>query len=118
MFEKIHDKIAPLSVFIFRLFCTVTGGFLLITIIIAVGTLNFHIYENMNWIDAFTNAAMTFADMGLSFQPATTSGKIFASIYALFCQLAFLAIVALIFSPIVHRFYHQFHSTHSKHAQK
>jgi hypothetical protein len=118
MFEKHNEPVAPFSTFIFRLFYTISGGILLIAIIIAMGMLSFYRYEKMAWIDAFTNASMTFADMGLVTQPQSSAGKFFASLYALFCQFAFFFIFALIFSPIIHRLYHQFHENHKKNAQK
>lgn len=114
MFEKHNEPVAPLSTFLFRMFYTISGGVILIAIIIIIGMFSFYSYEKMEWIDAFTNASMTFADMGLMVQPQTISGKFFASIYALFCQFAFFFIFALIFSPIIHRIYHQFHQNHKK----
>jgi len=39
-----------------------------------------------------------------------TSAKIFASLYALFSGLIFIALMGIIFSPIVHRMLHKFHA--------
>jgi len=42
--------------------------------------------------------------------PLSTDGaKIFASIYALFSGLVFIAVLGVVLSPIVHRFLHSFH---------
>jgi hypothetical protein len=39
----------------------------------------------------------------------TTSGKLFASIYALFSGIAFLSTIAVFISPILHRFMCKLH---------
>jgi hypothetical protein len=37
------------------------------------------------------------------------SAKLFASFYSLFSGITFLTTVAVLFAPIVHRFFHRFH---------
>jgi hypothetical protein len=39
----------------------------------------------------------------------TRAGKLFASGYALFSGLAFVTTVAVLFAPVIHRFFHRFH---------
>jgi hypothetical protein len=42
--------------------------------------------------------------------PMTTpGGKIFAALYALYSGVAFLTMVAVLFAPVIHRFFHKFH---------
>jgi hypothetical protein len=69
----------------------------------------YHGYEGLPWIDAFLNASMILSGMGPLMQPATTGGKLFAGIYALYSGLAVLVIAGVIFGPVVHRFLHRFH---------
>ena len=68
----------------------------------------------MNWIDAFTNSALTLADMGLVTPIVTKAGKIFAGIYALLSGLIFFSVVGIVFAPIIHRIFHKFHLDNNK----
>jgi len=40
---------------------------------------------------------------------ATTGGKIFASLYALFSGIVFLVVAGLMVAPVVHRLFHRMH---------
>jgi hypothetical protein len=84
-------------------------GFLLIILSLSVGMLGYHVYEHMPWIDAFVNAAMILSGMGPLTPLMTFGGKLFAGLYALFSGLAFIALIALIFAPVVHRFFRKIH---------
>lgn len=39
-----------------------------------------------------------------------TGAKVFASIYALFSGLVFIAVMGIVLTPIVHRMFHKFHA--------
>lgn len=71
-------------------------------------------YEEMNWVDAYENAAMILSGMGPVSTLKTDAGKIFAGSYALFSGIVFLVIIAVIIAPIVHRFLHKFLVKESK----
>jgi hypothetical protein len=51
---------------------------------------------------------MILTGMGPVDKPLDDAGKIFASFYAIYSGVAFLSSVAIIFSPVVHRFLHRF----------
>jgi hypothetical protein len=84
-------------------------GILFILLGLFIGMWGYHRYEGMAWIDAFANASMILSGMGPLGPLNTYEGKLFAGCYALFSGLAFIAIVALIFAPIVHRFFRNIH---------
>lgn len=109
MFEKCQQPLASLNKFVLRLLRGIVFGLILIAIALFIGMLGYHVFEKMSWVDAFVNAAMILSGMGPLTPLVTTAGKIFAGCYALFSGLAFILIVALIFSPIIHRFFHKFH---------
>ena len=69
----------------------------------------YHYYEGMSWIDAYVNASMILSGMGPVQELKTDAGKFFAGTYALFSGIIFLFFMAVIFAPVFHRFYHQFH---------
>jgi hypothetical protein len=103
---KDHNSTAH---FIFHLTRNSFFGLLFIFMGLFGGMCGYHTFEKMPWVDAFVNAAMILSGMGPVDPLHTHAGKIFAGCYALFSGLAFIAIVALIFAPIVHRFFHKIH---------
>jgi hypothetical protein len=76
---------------------------------IGLGTVGYHVFGNLHWIDSFLNASMILTGMGPVDHLDTNSGKLFASFYALFSGIAFLTFAAVLFTPIYHRFLHKFH---------
>lgn len=84
-------------------------GILLIAAALFIGMLGYHELEHMAWTDAFLNASMILSGMGPTGTLTTTSGKLFAGFYALFSGLAFIAIVVIVFSPIIHVFFRKIH---------
>ena len=104
-----HEALLSRSKFFFVLLRNIFFGWMLIFIALFVGMWGYHFYEHMNWVDAFVNAAMILSGMGPMGPLATTGGKIFAGCYALFSGLAFIAIIGLIFAPVIHRFFHHIH---------
>ena len=90
--------------------------FALLVIVAALfaGMLGYHYFEKMPWDDAFLNAAMILSGMGPVTVLTTTKSKIFAGCYALFSGLAFIAIIALVFAPILHRFFRKIHLDEDK----
>ena len=89
-------------------------GALLIALALGIGMLGYHVLEGMSWIDSFINAAMILSGMGPETHVVTTSGKLFAGFYALFSGLAFVAIVAMMLSPVIHVFFRKIHLESSR----
>lgn len=84
-------------------------GMLFIATALFAGMLGYHYFEDMTWPDSFVNASMILSGMGPVTALNTTGGKIFAGMYALFSGLAFIAMVALIFAPLIHQFFKRIH---------
>jgi hypothetical protein len=84
-------------------------GICLIAFALNIGMLGYHFFESMPWIDSFLNASMILSGMGPANPMITTGGKIFAGCYALFSGLAFIAIIVMMLSPIIHRFFKKIH---------
>ena len=80
--------------------------FLLFSLLI--GVLGYHYYFMLTWIDSLYNASMILTGMGPVNSAPNDTAKIFASFYAIYSGVAFLTGVAIIFSPIAHRFLHKF----------
>ena len=109
MLERKHQKLAPVPIFIRRLVICIGIAILLILAALCIGIVGYHWIASFTWIDSFLNASMILGGMGPVDVLTTTGAKIFASLYALFSGLVFIAVMGIVFSPIVHRMLHRFH---------
>jgi hypothetical protein len=81
----------------------------LIAVSLGIGVLGYHVTAGLGWIDALLNASMILTGMG-PVSPLTTDGaKLFASAYALFSGVIFIASAGVAVGPVAHRFLHRFH---------
>lgn len=88
------------------------GGVVLILVFvsIAVGMCGFHVLAMQTWIDAFLNSTMLLGGMGPVGEIRSDAGKIFAGVFALWAGLVFIAAVALLTAPALHRLLHKLHA--------
>lgn len=107
--EHKSDPLAPRPRFFLRLFWYFLITIVIVMVALLIGTLGYHYFGVCDWIDALHNAAMILTGMGPVIQMTTTAGKLFSVFYALFSGLAFLSMVAVIMTPIIHRFLHRLH---------
>lgn len=109
VFERKHQKLAPVSVFVKRLAVSfaISGGLILLSL--SIGVAGYHWIAGLEWIDALLNASMILGGMGPVDTLTTKAAKVFASGYALFSGLVFIAIMGIILAPVVHRILHAFH---------
>ncbi len=109
MLERKHEKLAPMSVFIRRMAASVMMAGILIAIALFIGIVGYHWIARFDWVDSILEAAMILGGMGPVNLLATTGSKIFASGYALFSGLVFIAIMGIVLAPVTHRMLHKFH---------
>lgn len=109
MFENKNDPVASQPVFITRIVISVLISLLVIAVSLGVGTLGYHMFGELTWIDSLLNAAMILTGMGPVDPMKSVAGKLFATFYCLFSGLVFLSLMAIILAPIYHRFLHTFH---------
>ena len=76
---------------------------------LVAGMAGYEYFENLAWRDAFLNSAMLLGGMGPINAPQSDGGKVFAGLYALYAGLVFLIVLAIIFTPVIHRVLHKFH---------
>ena len=79
------------------------GGTLLI------GTIGYHIVDDFSWLDAFHQSSLLLSGMGPVKENASVAGKLFDSLYALFCGVILLGATGIMFTPVIHRILHRFH---------
>jgi len=82
---------------------------LLIIFALFLGMVGYHEFEGMPWIDSFLNASMILSGMGPATVLATTGGKLFAGLYALFSGLVFIALIVIMISPLIHHLFRKIH---------
>lgn len=104
-----QHHLMPTDQFLRRLSRNLMIGTGIIGVSLSLGMLGYHHFENMTWISAFENAAMILSGMGPVDIVKTVEGKLFAGTYALFSGIVFLVVIAVIFAPVIHRFFHKFH---------
>jgi hypothetical protein len=109
MFEPRTKPLLPRKEYFRRIVRHAALGFTVIAVALGIGMTGYHVFENLPWIDAFVNASMILSGMGPVATLQTDGGKIFAGCYALFSGLALIAILGIIFAPVVHRAFHRFH---------
>ncbi|MFH1208464.1 MAG: hypothetical protein V1673_02755 [Candidatus Omnitrophota bacterium] len=109
MFERRHQKVAPAPVFLKRLALCFGTALLLILAALFIGIAGYHWIAGLTWIDSLLNASMILGGMGPVDLLTSTGGKVFASAYALFSGLVFIAVMGVVFSPLLHRMLHKFH---------
>ncbi len=109
MFERHAEPLLSGSGFLRRQLLHAGASGLLVGAALAVGVLGYHVLEGLPWVDALLDASMILGGMGPVDPIRTTGGKLFASAYALFSGLVFLAAAGVVFAPVFHRFLHRFH---------
>jgi len=81
----------------------------LIAAALSIGIEGYHHFAGLGWIDSLLNASMILGGMGPVSQLTNDGAKLFASLYALFSGLVFIAVMGIVFTPLVHRLLHIFH---------
>ncbi len=109
MFERRQEKLAPMSVFVRRMAESIVMAGLLIAVALAIGIFGYHCLGGFDWVDSLLEASMILGGMGPVSKLATNAAKLFASGYALFSGLVFIAIMGIVLAPVTHRMLHKFH---------
>ena len=109
LFEKNHEPLLPRTVFVFRLGRSFGFTLLIVALSLLMGSVGYHDFADLSWVDALLNAAMILTGMGPVDRMHTTPGKLFSSFYALYSGIAFLTMTAVILAPFIHRLLHKFH---------
>ena len=94
--------------FLSKLLKSMILGTIFLIFSLTIGVLGYHYYFNIPWLDSLVNASMILTGMGPVDRAETDGAKLFSSFYAVYSGVAFLTCVAIILSPVVHRFLHKF----------
>ena len=109
MYEHRNQPLLPRPLFVQRMLGHAAVALAVMAASLFAGVLGYRLAEGLPWLDALLNASMILGGMGPVNQLHTTAGKLFASCYALFSGVAFLAITGLLLAPLAHRLMHRMH---------
>jgi hypothetical protein len=104
--ENQKQEVVNFKTFLLRLGRYSIFSILLIVISLGIGTIGYHFFGELHWLDSFYMSSMILTGMGPIAEMKTTSSKLFSSFYAIYSGVAFLSITAVFFAPIVHRLLH------------
>ena len=110
-FEHKRQPLASPAKFRRRILRHLAGGTVLIAFSLLLGTGGYCMIGGLSFLDGFYNASMILTGMGPATSPeqTTTGIKVFASLYALYSGIAFLAAVSVVVAPMLHRLLHRLH---------
>ena len=80
-----------------------------IAVSLGAGVLGYHDIAHFTWIDSLLNASMILGGMGPVGNLEGDAAKVFASVYALFSGIVFIAVLGMLLAPFVHRIMHKLH---------
>lgn len=109
MFEHRTHRLLSWRRFLRRLGAHFAAAMALIAVSLLVGTWGYHALGNQGWLDAFLNASMLLGGMGQVGNVTSTSGRIFASFFALYAGLLLIAVTTIMIAPVLHRILHRIH---------
>lgn len=109
MYESRHQRPLNRAHFARRLLGHVAVVVALMVVSLGIGMAGYVGFERLSWLDAFVETCMLLGGMGPVHAPVTEGGKLFAGFFALYGGLVFIAIAALLVSPVLHRLLHRFH---------
>ena len=84
-------------------------AFCLIVVALSLGLAGYHFIAGFDWIDSLLEASMILGGMGPVRELPNDTAKVFASVYALFSGVIFIALMGIILAPVAHRVLHKFH---------
>jgi hypothetical protein len=109
MFEHRQQPLLPRRAFVRRVGRSAFVSALLLGGSLGVGVLGYRFTAGLDWIDALLNASMILTGMGPVSPLYNTGAKLFASFYALFSGVVFIASMGLVIAPVAHRLLHRLH---------
>jgi hypothetical protein len=93
--ENRKQKVTSLPHFLFRLGRYGLFALGLVLFSVLIGTIGYHYFGHISWLDSFYMASMILTGMGPVAEMISPGAKIFSSLYALYSGVAFLSITAV-----------------------
>jgi len=110
MYEHHQKPVLPMAQFLRRVARHGGVSVLIILLSLGIGTAGYHCFAGLGWVDSLLNASMILTGMGPVSVLTTDAAKFFASFYALYSGIVFLAATGVLFAPFLHRVLHRMHA--------
>ena len=107
--EKHKEKVAPMQLFLFRVFRYALVALAMIVVSMGIGMAGYAYFADLGLVDSLYMASMILTGMGPVSDMPNDAAKVFSSFYALYSGVAFLSMTAVFFAPIIHRVLHILH---------
>jgi hypothetical protein len=111
MYEHHQQPLLPRQQFLRRVVRHGGVSALIILLSLGIGTAGYHVFAGLRWVDSLLNASMILTGMGPVSTLTTDGAKLFASLYALYSGIVFLAATGVLVAPFLHRVLHRMHVT-------
>ena len=108
-YERHGEPLAPQRIFLSRVVRAAGLSLALVAATLAAGVIGYHCIAELSWLHAFHQASLLLSGMGPVATDLNPAGRIFESIYALFCGIVLLGASGVLFMPVIHRLLHRFH---------
>lgn len=108
-FERSREALLSIANYYARVAKCFVITLFIVAFSLTFGTSGYCYFGEMSLVDGLLNSSMILTGMGPVDKMTTTSGKLFAALYALYSGIAFLSMMAVLMAPILHRFMHRFH---------
>jgi hypothetical protein len=108
-YEHLSQPLLSRRAFLVRFLLHALVAAAILLVALAIGVVGYHVTERLAWIDSLLNASMILGGMGPVDVVRTDAGKLFASCYALFSGVLFLAVAGVLVAPLAHRMLHRLH---------
>ena len=118
MYERRHERLAPLGVFLRRILFSLGIAIGMIAVALSIGIAGYHWIAGFGWIDSLLEASMILGGMGPVNPLSGDGAKLFASFYALFSGLIFIGVMGVVLAPLAHRLMHKVHIDDESMAKK
>jgi hypothetical protein len=109
MYEHRTQPLLTRAEFAIRVFRHLLYGVAAVGGALGIGILGYHFLDGLGWVDSLLDASMILGGMGPVDPLKNDAAKVFASLYALFAGLFFIALLGFLLGPFMHRLMHRFH---------
>jgi hypothetical protein len=109
-FEHRSKPLPPFRVWLGRVGRSAVAAAVILGASLVLGVAGYRVTAHLSWIDAILESAMILSGMGPVAAMPTAAAKLFASAYAIFAGVVFLATAAVLVAPWAHRLLHVVHA--------
>ncbi len=110
MYESRSEELISRKRFALRVLVHLLVAMAFVTFSLLMGVVGYLWIEGgAHWHDVTLNMAMIASGIGPIMLPQTVKGKIFLAIYGGYISVVYVAVMGVVFAPILHRVLHVFH---------